>query len=395
MTQVNHKQRAHAILSPSSAHRWLVCTPSARLEDREPDESSEFAAHGTLAHEFGDIGLRHLKGDLSDEAYEAERARLRENPLYDDEMEGYAEQYIEYVAEQVRHAKVKTPDAEILIEQKVDLSGVFPECFGSVDTNIVADDTLEVIDYKHGKGVTVSAENNPQLMIYGLGSLIKYDCLYDIQTVRLTIIQPRTNNYSSWEISADDLWKWGEAQKEIAQKAFDGTGIAVAGPHCKFCKVKHKCGTLASLCTRAAQRDFDTGELKDPYTLTDDQILEVAQVKDLIVLWANAVTDYMEKSAVNDGKNWKGFKVVEANTKRKIADVQGAILALETEGLERSQFIDEKLKSMTNLKKVLKSAFDDVIGEFVIKPQGKPVLVPETDKRPIFDANKQAVEDFS
>jgi hypothetical protein len=368
----------------------MKCTPSARLEEKfDESATSSFAAEGTLAHEFGDVNLRFKNGEISEKVLLAELKKLRKDKHYTDEMESEVDKYVTTVMEAFSIAKARTPDAKLLIEERVDFSHLVEKGFGTGDVCIVADGFLDVIDLKYGKGVKVDADKNPQLMLYGSGALKNFEMLYDIHTVNLVIIQPRLDHLSEWKISTDDLIEWGEKEvKPKAIKAYQGKGLQKAGDHCKWCKVKAMCATLAAKNVKLAQHDF-----KDPHLLTDEQVLEVYQQQPMLVDWVNAVAKHLLDEALK-GKKWPGMKLVEGRSSRKWSDEKKVREALEEELYEESQFVTTKLQGIGAIEKLVgKASFSEILGNLVIKPQGKPTLVLSTDKRPALGI-EQAKEDF-
>lgn len=391
MPSLEHSSRKHALLSASGASRWLNCTPSARLEEKFDESApSVYAAEGTLSHEFGDINLRFKNGEISEKIYNSELKKLRKEDLYIDEMEGEVEKYVNIVWESFLVAKSKTPDAVMLVEERLDFSHLVEKGFGTGDATIIADGVLEIIDLKYGKGVKVEAEDNPQLKLYGSGALRAFEMLYDIHTIRLVIVQPRLDHVSTWEISAKDLIKWGEEQvKPTAAKAYSGKGVQKAGSWCKWCKVAPMCATLAAQNVKLAKHDF-----RDPHTLTPKQLLEVYKQMPMLVDWVNAVQNYLLKEAIK-GKKWPGYKVVEGRSNRKWLDEEKVVEILENEMFDKKDFMQSKLQGIAKIEKLLGvKAFKEKVADYVIKPQGKPTLVPESDKRRPMHGIEDAKDDF-
>lgn len=390
MAEVNHETRQHALLSASGASRWLNCTPSARLEEKfDASGNSIYAEEGTLAHEFGDINLRYKNGELSDKVFKAEIKKLRAHKLFAREMETEVDKYVSFVLETFAVAKSKTPSAVLLIEQRLDFSHLVEKGFGTGDACIIADGILDITDLKYGKGIAVDATENEQLMLYGSGALRAFELSYDIHTVRLTIVQPRLDHISTWEISVEDLIKWGEeVVKPKAAEAYAGEGIQVAGDHCKWCKVKPMCATLAAKNLELAKMDF-----ADPHLLTDEQLLGIFQQQPMLVDWANAVAQYILDQAIK-GKQWKGFKLVEGRSNRAWIDETEVIKVLRDSGFNEEQIFNKKLNPITQIEKTAhKDFFVRSINPLINKPQGKPTLVPEADERPVFNSGS-AKEDF-
>ena len=385
---VNHSARKHALLSASGASRWLNCTPSARLEEKFEDKTSVFAEEGTLAHEFSDIELRYKLGLISKKVYSTEIAKLRKHELYSVEMEPEVAKYVEIVMEAYNAAKQKNPDAVILVEQRLDFSHLVEQGFGTGDCVIIADGVLDVIDLKYGKGVKVDAEENPQLKLYGSGALREYELLYDIHTVRLTIVQPRLDHVSSWEISVDDLVAWGEnVVKPKALKAYAGEGEQNPGEWCKFCKAKAVCRGLANENMKLAAFEF-----QDPHILSDKEILEIYGQLPIFQDWVNAVSSYMLDEAIK-GKQWPGYKLVEGRSNRKWLDENKVIEILKKDYRE-DEYMVSKLAGISTIEKLVgKANFGPKFNEFIVKPPGAPTLVPESDKRPAM-GTEQAKLDF-
>lgn len=388
--EVSHSERAHALLSASGASRWINCTPSPRLEEGFANDSSSFAEEGTLAHEFAELYLKINQG-LGDPLSNPEvLANLRENRYFSDEMLEYVFTHIDYVKEQFEEAKRKTPDAILLIEQKVDITHLIEEGFGTCDVIIIADGTLEVIDLKYGLGVRVSAEDNSQLKLYGSGALEAYDLMYDIHTVKLTITQPRMDSISSWEISAEDLRKWGEeVVKPKAQIAYAGEGEQVTGDWCKFCKASPRCKAQADKALELAKLDF-----AEPMLLNDAQLIEVYAQSPQVTKWLSAVTDYIFKEAMN-GKKWEGYKLVDGQNRRGWTDESEVATILFANDFEEHQFSNSKIKGIGDIEKLVgKKEFPTLLGDVVAFKKTSPSLVPESDKRPALGID-QAKSDFA
>lgn len=389
-----HSEREHALLSASAANRWLNCTPSAKLEDAEgPRASSIYASEGTLAHELGELYLRHdALGTIDDQAFSDRFDEIMSNELFSEEMLDVVPVYVDYCIEQFNAAKANDPQAIMDIEQKLDLTEFVPESFGTADCIILGGNLIEVVDYKHGKGVPVYAEWNKQLMLYGLGALRKYDVLFDIEEVRITIVQPRINNISSWQISVSDLLEW--ATKEViptAKLAFAGKGELKAGEWCKFCAVKNRCRTLYEKNVELAKYDFQEAAL-----LSDDEISDILEKTPALVEWANSIQEYARDRAINHGKTWPGFKLVEGTSRRKWLDEDAVAEAIFSKIPEASedQIYDLKLKSITQIEKIFgKKVVAEQLSDVITKPQGKPTLVPISDKRPAIGI-EEAVNDF-
>lgn len=380
----NHSQRSHALLSASGAGRWLNCTPSAKLEDEYGErKSSVYAKEGTLAHELSELYLsRDILGIIDEKEFDSKLEQIMANDLFNDEMLDVVPIYTDYCSEQFAEAQVVDPLAVMEIEQKLDLTEHIPESFGTADCCIAYGNVLEVIDLKYGKGVPVYAEWNKQLMLYGLGALRKYDMVYDITEVRLTIVQPRINNISTWQISADELRQWAEEElKPKAQLAFEGKGELNAGDWCRFCAVRNQCRKLYEQQLEIAKHEF-----AKPALLTDEEIADVVRRASEFISWINSITDYALVQAVTKDKQWPGLKIVEGISRRKWIDdedtVTNTIFARCPE-LSEDEIFNMKLKSITDIEKLVgKARFKELLSDVVIKPQGKPTLVPLEDKRP-------------
>lgn len=387
---VNHSERAHAKISASGASKWTACTPSAHLEEFFPNESTELAEEGTLAHELAEVNLRSALG-ISDE-YLLKFKELSEKDLYSEEMEDYVQKHVDYVIEQFTEAKRLTPGAILLIEEKVDLTHLIAESFGTCDIIIIADGVLEVIDLKYGLGVRVEAEKNKQLMLYGSGALEKYELLYDIHTVRLTITQPRLDSISSWEISADDLIKWGEEElKPLAAIAFAGEGELVTGTHCQFCKASPRCRARAEEAKELTKHEFN-----DPRLLSDSELLEIFKISDNVGKWVKKVDSYIFDEAMN-GKKWEGYKLVDGQNRRAWTDADKALKTALDNGMVFDKITTPaKIKGITEIEKLAtKALFPTLFGDVVFYKKTSPSLVPESDKRPeLISREEQAIKDF-
>lgn len=378
-----HSQRSHALLSASGAARWLNCTPSAQLEDKYGErKSSVFAEEGTLAHELSELYIKHdILLSISEQEFDNGLEEIMANDLFNEEMLNIVPVYTDYCASQLAEAKTANSLAVMEIEQKLDLTDFVPESFGTADCVIINDNLIEVIDLKYGKGVPVYAEWNKQLMLYGLGALQKYDTMYDISEVRLTIVQPRINNISSWQISVEELRKW--AEKELMPKAklaFEGKGELSAGDWCRFCAVRNQCRKLYEQQLEIAKHEF-----AEPALLTDEEIADIVLRTPKLIEWANSVAEYAQSKAVTENKQWPGLKLVEGVSRRKWSDedkASNAIFARCPE-LSEDEVFNMKLKPITSIEKIVgKKRFAEILSDVVIKPQGKPTLVPLEDKRP-------------
>jgi hypothetical protein len=382
---------AHALLSPSSASRWLSCTAAPKLEARYPDKTSDAAEEGTVAHSLAELICRRNLKLISNAKYRSEFAKIETNKYYTKDMHKYCDDYAGLVMERYTDALRRTEDAVIKLEHRLDLSAFVPEGFGTGDCIIIADEWIEVIDLKYGKGVEVDAYENKQMMLYGLAAFEEFSVLYDITKVRMTIHQPRMNNYSSYEIDAIELLKWGwETVRFKAQEAYEGRGSYQPGDHCKFCKAKASCRALADQNMQVLRHDFAEAQ-----TLTPDEISHVIEQMDAIRSWLTAVEEYALAQAI-DGKEWPGYKLVEGRSNRTITDADKAAEILLQNGLTAEQVWTKKLNTITALEKEMgKAAFNTALSAYIAKPPGKPTLVPISDKRPALGTAQSAVNDFS
>lgn len=368
----------HALLSASGAHRWLACPPSATLEAELPESSSQAAEQGTAAHALAEWKLRRALHDAP--------STKPVSSWHDAEMETLTDDYVAFVQERLRDVRQVCADPQVLIEQRLDFSHVVQDGFGTGDCVIIAEPVLHIIDLKYGQGVMVEAENNPQLMLYALGALEAFGSLYDITEVAVTIYQPRRASISTWHVSVTELEAWAEqVVKPRAALAASGDGEFAPGEWCRFCKLAPTCRTRAEANLALAKHEF-----APPAELTDAEIAQVlAQLPDLKA-WAADVEAHA--LAVNQGKTWPGFKLVEGRSIRKYADESAVAQAAEAAGVD---VWDRKLKTITALEKQLgKKRFATLLGHLVVKPAGKPTLVPESDKRPALEI-QSATDEFT
>ncbi|MGI6412528.1 MAG: DUF2800 domain-containing protein [Syntrophomonadaceae bacterium] len=363
----------HAVLSASGAHRWLNCLPSARLELEFVNNESSAAAEGTAAHALCEHKLKkalHMRSKRPVSVYNS------------DEMEEHSDAYVEFVMEQLELAKQSCTDPLILIEQRLDFSCYVPQGFGTGDCIIIADKKLHIIDFKYGMGVLVDAVDNPQMKLYALGALEIYDSLYDIEEVSMTIFQPRRENVSTWTIRVEDLKDWAEKElKPKAKKAYDGEGEYLPGEWCTFCRAAVKCRARAEEKLKLAQSEF-----KLPPLLTDSEIEEVLSKLSDLTKWANEIIAYATDAAVNHGKEWHGFKVVEGRSVRKYKDEDAVAEVAKANGYK--DIFRQSLITLTEMERLMgKSKFEKILGDLIYKPPGKPTLVPLSDKRPAMNVS--------
>lgn len=375
----------HAILSASGASRWMACTPSAVLEQQFENKSSVFAEEGTLAHELGELTLKLNLGEITKRTFNSKFKKIQENKLYSADMPDYVQTYVDTCLGRVSEAKATTPDALFKIEQRLDFSEWVPNGFGTGDFVIIADGTMEVCDLKYGKGVPVSANNNKQMMLYALGAIAEFNFLYDIQKVRMTIIQPRLDNISTFEVTTEDLLKWAEDYvRPRAELAIKGKGEFCAGDHCKFCRAKAICRARAEKNMELAKYDFE-----EPALLDNNDVAYILSKIDELVNWAGDVKDFALEQALN-GEEYDGFKVVEGRSNRKYADTEAIVEILRDNNFNDPDiFKPSELITLTNMEKLVgKKKLTELIGDYIVKPPGKPTLVPITDKREPYNPAK-------
>lgn len=368
----------HAVLSASGSHRWLNCLPSARLELEFENNESNAAAEGTAAHALCEHKLKkalHMRSKRPVSVYNS------------DEMEEHSDAYVEFVMEQLELAKQSCTDPLILIEQRLDFSCYVPQGFGTGDCIIIGDKKLHIIDFKYGLGVLVDAVDNPQMKLYALGALEIYDSLYDIEVVSMTIFQPRRENVSTWTIPVKELKDWAANElKPKAKKAYDGEGEYLTGEWCTFCRAAVKCRARAEEKLKLAQMEF-----KLPPLLPDSEIEEVLSKLSDLTKWANEIIAYATDAAVNHGKEWHGFKVVEGRSIRKYKDEEAVAEAAKANGYK--DIYRQSLITLTEMQKLMgKTKFEEILGGHIHKPPGKPTLVPLSDKRPAMNISNVKIE---
>lgn len=358
----------HATLSASSSHRWLNCTPSALLEQLFPNKESNAAAEGTAAHALCEHKLRRALKMQS---------RKPTSKYHSDEMDAHTDAYVQFVMETLAEARQLCDDPVLLMEQRLDFSEYVPGGFGTGDCVIIADKLLHIIDFKYGQGVLVDAEQNPQMMLYALGALHVFGSLYDIETVSMTIYQPRRENISTWSISVAELLDWAESElSPKAQLAAEGKGDFCPGPWCTFCRAAVKCKARAE-----EKMDLAKYEFAKPPLLTDEEIEDILGRLDDLTHWANEIMAYAQDAALNHGKQWRGYKVVEGRSVRKYTDEEAVVAAAKAAGY--TDIYRRILLPITEMERLMgKQTFRAVLGDYVEKPAGKPTLVPLSDKRP-------------
>lgn len=358
---------AHARFSPSSGKRYLNCPPALLLEEQFPDEQSPFAAEGSAGHEMAEYLInKHLK----------KRTKRPVSDYYSDELMEAVEDYTAYAVSQIEEAKRNCENPFFGVELKVSLADRVEGCFGTADMVVVDDRKIHIIDLKLGKGVMVDAEKNIQLMIYGLGVLDMLGFLYEIETVELTIVQPRIEHFSTWEISAEELLSWGkEVFEPGAAKALSGEGDFMAGDHCRFCKARFTCRARAEEYLKLAQKEF-----AEPVLMSDEEIAEVLSKADALKKWAEEIYAYAQNEAVVNHKEWPGFKLVLGRSNRKYTDETDVAEAAKKAGY--TDIYKQSLIGITEMERLMgKKKFNEILGSFVYKPEGKVTLVPDSDKR--------------
>ena len=373
--------RKHAILAASASDRWLNCPPSARLCEAYEDKSSDYAAEGTDAHTLCEYRLKQALGIPAEDPVESLL-------WYNEEMEECATGYVAYVVELLETAKQTCSDPGVMIEQRVNFSRWVRDGFGTADCILIADGVLNIVDYKHGQGVEVSAEGNTQLSLYALGALEIFDGIYDIDWVCVHIFQPRKSNVASSMMEKAVLYDWADtdlAQK--AQLAYEGRGDFNCGEWCRFCKAKAECRERAEANLALARYEFQT-----PALLDDEEIADILGKVDAMAAWASDVKEYALQQAVS-GKEWTGWKLVEGCSNRKYTSEAAVAATVEDAGFDP---YERKVLGVTAMQKLLgKTRFEELLAPYIEKPQGKPTLVPESDKRPAMNtAKNDFMEEF-
>ncbi len=388
-------ERKHALLSASSAHKWLYCTPSARLEDALPDKAGEAANEGTLAHAICELKLSKLFTDrnMSTRTYNSRMKKLQKEPLYNSEMERYTDEYVEYVKD-IAYSMPTAPT--LMIEKQLNYGDWAPEGFGTGDCVMLQGVTLHIIDFKYGKGKPVSSEGNPQLALYALGALSEFGFIYPIERVILHIVQPRINNTSSWETTKKELLAWGEWVKEKAELAYKGEGDFVEGKWCDscFCKIAGTCRKRAenNLALMEEAWDKETNRPVLPATLSNEEIGQILKKAQFLASWVKKLEDYALTTLVSGGEI-PGWKLVEGRSNRSFTDTDAAIQAAINAGYDEALFYERKPITLTAAEQIVsKDVWASVMAPFVVKPPGKPTLVPADDRRPAYSV-KPTVQD--
>ena len=379
--------KAHAILSASSAHKWLVCTPSARLEEQFPNKTSEYMQEGTLAHAIAEFKVRSSFLEPTTKTTHTRRLnKFKKEEGFQEEMIKHTDIYLDFIKEESLKTNAKP---FISVEQKVDFSNYVPEGFGTADCIMISGDMLHIIDFKYGKGVKVEAEDNPQMKLYALGAISAYGLFYPLKNIKMSIVQPRIDNISSYEMPKEQLLEWGEKIiKPQAQKAFAGIGDYVQGEHCRFCRAKGACEFRAKENMKVVE------EIQSSYngTITNAELGEMLTKTDGIEQWIKDIKAYALELALK-GEQIKGWKAVEGKSNRKIIDIDKAFEILESNGYEEALLYEKVPLTLTKLEKVVgKIKLSEVIGDYIEKPKGAPTLVKESDKREPYRVS--AAEEF-
>ncbi|MBR3875007.1 MAG: DUF2800 domain-containing protein [Clostridia bacterium] len=364
----------------------MMCPPSVRLSEQFADKPSSYAEEGTFLHELCELKLHRYLGDMASDVIEAQYAEHRDSEFYTQEAETVTDEYVAFCVETIEAVKSSCPDPLIMVEHRLDYSEYVPEGYGTGDLVIVADGVIEVIDFKGGRGVRVDAHRNSQLMLYGLGALLEFDPLYDVRNVRVTIVQPRLSNTSTYEIAADELVRW--AEKEVrprALMAYEGKGEFCAGDWCRFCKARYTCRKRSEYHMQLAERDF-----RQPDLLSDEEITDILPIADSLNNWVQDLLAYATQQAV-EGKSWPGYKLVAGRSNRKYTSEAEVIKAATEAGY--TDIYKTSLLGVGDLEKRLgRKKFNEVLGMYVIKPVGAPTLVPDSDPRKPYSS---AAEDFT
>lgn len=377
----------HALLSASGAHRWLSCTPSARLETQFPDKGSDFAAEGTLAHSLAELKVRKYIGTISAQKYRAEFKKIAENEKYTPEMDTHTDSYLEFIKDKAAEYDTKP---FIVPEQRLDFSNIVPEGFGTGDCIMIGGGVLMVIDFKYGQGVKVEAKMNPQMLLYAVGALNAFSMLYDIHTVTMHIFQPRIDNVDTYTVTREFLDIWADSIKPIAEKAYKGEGEYNAGDWCRFCRAKSLCRARAAF----SEEPFEKSGGAAPELLSREEIGEILKRADAIKKWIADLEEW-SLSELLAGNEVPGWKAVEGRSVRQFSDTDAAFKHLVDSGYDEAVLYERKPITLTAVEKLLgKKDFEARLSEFVIKPPGKPTLAPETDKRAAITNKTTAAEAF-
>ncbi len=387
------EEKKHALLSASSSHKWLECPPSARLEEQFPNKTSEYMEEGTLAHEIAEFKVRsYFLEAISKTAYTRKLNKLKKSEFFNEEMLRHTDTYLEYIKEEAMETNTRP---FIAVEQKIDYSKYVPEGFGTADCVLISSNTLQIIDFKYGKGVKVDAEDNPQLKLYALAALEQFGMFYDIKDIKLSIVQPRIDNISEYILLKSELVDWGNnVVIPQAQKAFMGLGEFKQGEHCRFCRAKGACEFRAKENMKVVEKihKIEDKAVTGSFCLSNEEIGEMLTKTEGVEDWIKDLKDYA-LSLLLIGKNIPGYKAVEGKSNRKIADLDKAFEILKASGVDEALLYERKPLTLTQLEKAIgKKEIAKTIGDFIEKPKGAPTLAKETDKREPYKVS--AAEEF-
>lgn len=375
----NHKDRAHALLSASSSHRWLACPPSAVANEGYEDKETSFAEEGTTAHEVAEwVASGNSKNHTLQKGQDDGVTR---------EMIECAQEYADYIEEQK-----KSNDAIVLLEQRVDFSQWVPDGFGTCDCIIIQDETLTIIDYKYGQGVAVDATDNSQLKLYALGALNDYGIALDVKNIEMHIFQPRMNNISVDSTTTEELLEWAEKTvSPTAEKAVRGKGKYNPGEHCRFCKHAGKCRALTKLCTEY----LDTHGLRVTIpVLAPHEIADVLRMEPIVALWLKKVKE-QALTTLMEGGELPGYKLVEGKLGNRKWKDEGLVAATLAKTYSKEEYTETRLLSPSQMDKAIgKKKVAELLGEMIDRAPGSPTIAPITDKRPAYDRLAEAQDDF-
>lgn len=379
---------AHALLGPSSASRWIACPPSVRLCEQFEDVESEYAKEGSLAHEIAELKVKKLiDPGLTSRKFTSAMKKLKDKELYQEEMQGYTDEYVEFIQEQM-YSYETTP--HISVEQKVDFSEYVPGGFGTADCILIANDTLHIIDFKYGKGVPVSVENNAQLLLYALGAYLAYEMIFPIEHIKMSIVQPRLTGIDTWECSLDYLLTFAKKAQEKAVMALNGEGNFECGEHCKFCKAKATCKARANANLELAKYEFKSVNL-----LTLEEIGEILQKAHDLDSWVKEIEKYALAESLK-GNNVPGWKAVNGRGSRSFKNTDDAIKVLKENGIAEELLYERKYLTLAQIEKVIgKKDFNNLVGNLIVMNAGKPTLVESSDKREAITNKIKAEDEFS
>lgn len=382
---------AHALLSASGSHQWLNCPASVRLTEHLPDKDTAYTLEGSLAHAIAELKVKAYFEGWPKRTVTSRLKKIKSDPKFSEyyapEMEGFTEDYLDFIKECSLRYETKP---YVAIEKRVNYSNIAPEGFGTCDCIMIGSGHLSVIDFKYGKGVPVSAEDNPQLMLYALGAYNAYKLLYPIQKVTMAIHQPRLDSISEFEMKIEELLSWGESIKPIAQQAFEGGGKPTPGEkQCRFCKIKATCRARAEKNLEFVEKSATAAHL-----LSNEEIGEIMGQLDDLKSWADAVKDHA-LSVLLDGGDIPGWKAVEGRSNRKFTDVDQALKTLIDSGTDEALLYERTPLSLSAIEKLIgKNTFNEQLSSLVTKPPGKPTPVPVSDKRPAIQNKPTAEEAF-